>query len=428
MVFLYSLVLFQVAATDNNPFSRTVLSTTFCLDVIDAVTLAVDNGHLTKARHLAQYNTPVECQSQVSSHYETLTDRLFQMQDNFFLNLIQNALEIENRPLSHDSQTDVESCNKWNTTSFSIEVWDSCCSSLLEYLPDKEKCFDDYGRTFCCHFDEDSASYLRLPALRELRVAMNLSLESGKVSLLNLQQDGFLRLFDTSIVLWPAGYLLSLCVAAPNKCGIPELGTALEGHSFQGPIGIELGAGIGVPSISFALSVLDGLGNATKQRDRQPLVVATDKMPQALALVLSNAYYNLPQPHLIDVSLVDHSNPRSLQNLTQAYFKDGEGDGFSIVLGSSLLGFFDDTNATDASLWTALDILLSRSNKEAMAIFAHTTELPIKLPQSEPKFSLLRRISGDVFQMKTRSSSTSDFQISIFQRSQWNETNVLEEL
>ena len=90
-----------------------------------------------------------------------------------------------------------------------------------------------------------------------------------------------------------------------------------------------------------------------------------------------------------------------------------------MVIGSSLQAFFDGTNDSKAPVWAALDILLDRSNRNAIAIFSHTRSEPIEQP-SNASFRLLRRISGDDFNMKTRSGESSDFELSLFVCSKLN--------
>jgi len=80
-------------------------------------------------------------------------------------------------------------------------------------------------------------------------------------------QDGFLRPYDVSTVLWPAGYLLARWLASPPIC------TALQGASV-----LELGAGVGLPSIAAALC------GAT--------VRATDASANSLVLATLNAAAN----------------------------------------------------------------------------------------------------------------------------------------
>jgi hypothetical protein len=63
----------------------------------------------------------------------------------------------------------------------------------------------------------------------------------------DLEQDGFLRKHDVAGILWPTGYLLSLCLAAPRACGVPELyqavKTATTNATLSPALAVELGAG-----------------------------------------------------------------------------------------------------------------------------------------------------------------------------------------
>jgi hypothetical protein len=135
----------------------------------------------------------------------------------------------------------------------------------------------------------------------------------------DVQQDGFLRPYDTAAVMWPTAYLLSLCLGAPRRCGIAnELEKALQfycshnqhhHHGTQGtntithpydnyPLVIELGAGLGLPSIVLStwLNQYNLTGSTMKSAEAaastsstssllSPVAVVTDKSPAALALV-----------------------------------------------------------------------------------------------------------------------------------------------
>jgi hypothetical protein len=63
----------------------------------------------------------------------------------------------------------------------------------------------------------------------------------------------------------------------------------------------------------------------------------------------------------------------------------------------------------------ALEMLFDKNNSKASAFFEHTRTDRSEAPENN-SFTLLRRISGDVFGMKTRSGESSDFEISVFRR------------
>jgi hypothetical protein len=114
---------------------------------------------------------------------------------------------------------------------------------------------------------------------------------------------------------------------------------------------------------------------------------------------------------------MDHCDMEQVQQSKQSYFGDSSEEGFSLVLGSSLLSFFVDTDRPNAPLWQALNILLhSKANKPpALALLVHSKVEPVQ-PPSDGSFRLVRRISGDDFEMQTRSSASSDFELSVFER------------
>jgi hypothetical protein len=238
---------------------------------------------------------------------------------------------------------------------------------------------------------------------------------------LTLEQDGFLRPFDVSSLLWPAGYLLTLCVASPINCGALEVSKALDFALNHGivdkPYALELGAGIGGPSLAMSIFIADAIkaraGGKQVYPSPQSFVVATDFAPHSLALLIANTQANKAP---VTIARADHMNVTSLSELKERSFPhDGGETGFAIVLGSSLQAFFVGTEESSADLWKALDVLLDRRNPHAVAVLAHTKAEPVH-PPSDGRFRLCRRISGDKFRMKTRSGEESDFVISVFQR------------
>ncbi|KAL3935695.1 MAG: hypothetical protein SGBAC_008836 [Bacillariaceae sp.] len=300
------------------------------------------------------------------------------------------------------------------------DYWEKCCSSLSEYSANRSpeqlgECYPG-GIPVCCEFFDGSPSHLRLPVLRELAIRLRVTLDDYEIRFISLEQDGFLRPFDVSTVQWPAGYFLSLCVAAPAKCGIPELKnifTATE--QSRGPIALELGSGIGAASIALAMATMSL--NSVVEHSGPPLVIAADNSPQALALSTANVAAN-SLSEAIKIQKLDHFDMEKVKQLKESYFGDGCADeGFSLVLGSSLLSFFVDTNHPNAPLWQALDILLHCNPKKppALVLLVHTKVEPVH-PPNDGSFRLVRRISGDVFDMQTRSSASSDFELSVFAR------------
>jgi hypothetical protein len=100
-----------------------------------------------------------------------------------------------------------------------------------------------------------------LPALLEPRVRVAL----GPLGAATLAQDGFLRPYDVATTLWPAGAALADAVAA--DCG-----------AFAGKRVLELGAGVGAPSVALARC--------------GARAVATDVAWRSLGLVAANALGN----------------------------------------------------------------------------------------------------------------------------------------
>ena len=134
--------------------------------------------------------------------------------------------------------------------------WERCCSSLGSV--DSRLGCDDLGSVSCCAVGNRSRNFLHLPALHELWT--QLRLPTGR--LLHVEQDGWLRPFDTATVLWPAGYLLAQW--AGGSCA-----------RLRGAQVIELGAGTGAASVAAALCGAS--------------VLATDGAARSLQLVAANA-------------------------------------------------------------------------------------------------------------------------------------------
>eukprot|EP00547_Thalassionema_nitzschioides_P011311 CAMPEP_0194263130 /NCGR_PEP_ID=MMETSP0158-20130606/46901_1 /TAXON_ID=33649 /ORGANISM="Thalassionema nitzschioides, Strain L26-B" /LENGTH=309 /DNA_ID=CAMNT_0039003307 /DNA_START=163 /DNA_END=1092 /DNA_ORIENTATION=- len=269
----------------------------------------------------------------------------------------------------------------------------------------------------CCDFFHGSSSYLHLPLLKELAVRLRVKTDdkdSQGVFLeerYDLHQDGFLRHYDTSGVLWPTAYLLSLCVAAPNACGIPEIYQAMAEANKSHPIAVELGAGVGAPSITLARTLERARSQKVQQvKNDQALVLATDKALHALDLIHVNAYISKAA---VATEQIDHFDLLHLESLKERHAPNG----FAIVLGSSLQELFNVTaHDENHQLWTTLDILLDSYNPYALAILAHSVDT-IAPPEGQSSFQLLRQLSGDKFDMSTRFGETSDFFISVFTRS-----------
>mmetsp|Transcript_20145 Transcript_20145/g.63885 ORF Transcript_20145/g.63885 Transcript_20145/m.63885 type:complete len:345 (+) Transcript_20145:26-1060(+) len=125
--------------------------------------------------------------------------------------------------------------------------------------PRASRVLERLGGDRCAARVEDG-TWLDIPRLQEVLVCVH----AGE-RVLVLEQDGFLRAFDMPTVLWPAGYFLALWATA--HCGL------LGGRV------LELGAGVGAPSIAASLC-----GGNT--------VVATDKALHGLVNARTNALIN----------------------------------------------------------------------------------------------------------------------------------------
>ena len=250
--------------------------------------------------------------------------------------------------------------------------WDRCCSGLRGRAhPPAADCFRHRGRLgdeACCIFGNGNGSraFLRIPALREVHVRVQLVSER----LLVLTQDGFLRPFDVPSVLWPAGYLLAQW--ASSAC-----------EALRGLRVIELGAGVGAASIAAALC-------GTAQ-----LVLATDRAPHSLALVAANAALNGADVTVRRVDWEDH------EALRRAVAEHGP---FDLVLGAAL--HFETWHA---SLWGVLEQLLPHGR--GRVALAHT-QGSIATPDPWGRFAEAERLPGTTFGMHTaHSEETSDFEV-----------------
>jgi len=323
--------------------------------------------------------------------------------------------------------------------SAAIERWNHCCSHFRS-RDKKPSCYDTANRNnyLCCVVAEGLDTHLILPPLREPSVSIQLHFEdiSNRVEVsetIIIEQEGSLRMFDVSGVLWPAGYLLGLCVSNPVSCGVPEIVNAIRTGINRGPfVAIELGAGVGFSSIAFAKAVQFYAKETTKNQDF-PVIVATDISKSSFSLVTANAHNN-GVGSLVVALEANHTDSKSLSLLSeQVAMLSGDevamlsgdrhdaeyGRDFSVIIGSSLQGLFDGTHQQGAALWQSLDALLSKNNPDAVVLLSHvrTRDDRIELPpESQRLFECVRRVSGDHFAMKTRDGSSSDFELVLLRR------------
>ena len=387
-----------------------------CEQLEQEIVELVSIGALSSARllALASLSQAPKCKDDIITAYvETANAKL---QDERYLSYVDGAFHpaTSKRPVA---RLDRDDCfYGHDDLSRAAEEWDKCCSILPG---PEEQTLDLFGLSLddsnactalnrCCELFVGSSSYLRLPALHEpaLRVRVG-SIDHFEV--LELEQDSFLRPFDNAGVLWPSGYLMTQCVADPIRCA-PELHRALlesSSSSSGRPEAIELGTGVGAPSIALALYLKKHFG----PDNGKAVVVATDVAPHAMALATANAKANLAR---VAFSRINHTDISSLEAVKSKFTLGNRG--FAVVMGSSLESLFGGTEDPQSRLWKILDVLLDPSNPNAIAVLTHTTTDPLQAPV-DGSFRLLRQVSGSVFGMQSRAGSTSCFEISLFQRS-----------
>lgn len=395
-----------------------------CRSVEDKIAKAIHHfSDLSSARWLA-LEALGSCEEEtLRRRYQLEADAFFQ--DPKALKRIDRAISSQRTdgPTAAPHRLDAPNC--WNVDKESYQkapdLWDLCCSHVpsineqklllnprdsIGFAPEIQtrssptntsdsSCRRADGSYLCCHFRQGTASYLRLPALREV----DLVLELNDSLRLLLEQDGFLRQFDVSGILWPTAYLLSLCLANAQTCGISRfIDSALSGRH---PSVLELGAGIAAPLITVAKQM--------QHRFKQDLnMVATDKAPQALALTLANANAaNVTS--ILKTELLDHYNHTQVES-----FQKRHQPGFSVILGSALQHLYD---VEDNYLWTLLDLLIDHTNPNSLVVLTHScfNGLP---PLNNILFERVRNLSGDIFGMIGRTGEPSCFEVSAFVRRQ----------
>jgi hypothetical protein len=377
-----------------------------CEDMKRAMRDAILTRKLSEARYLAlkavvQAGCDAHSLAQV---YRELSDEMLSVS---FSSPQYSTIDLDSQ---RRVKVPVDKNGCWN--SLDSDQWDTCCSQLSNpFNKHTADCVHDDGKRMCCNLSVETSCYLRLPALREVALMVRAQTDDDNVSVAyELQQDGFLRMYDTAGVLWPTAYFLGLCVAAPNFCGVPEVYTAIK-HGTS-PNALELGAGIGFPSIALARLVKSNIGG---------VVVATDNAPHALALTASNAKAANVS---VATSILDFYEWADVRRIRQEYT-----GGFSVILGSALQSMFEDsTRDANHRLWKIMDALLDHSD-HAIALLAHTTGL-LNVPQ-KGIFSRIKTISGMKFGLKCRYKDASDFEISVLQRNNHlnqQQTDLKEEL
>ena len=248
------------------------------------------------------------------------------------------------------------------------ERWHECCSEHHSTCAVHQKSLR------CCAFGNNSRTFLRLPALRE--VTLELRLTTGRV--LQVEQDGFLRQFEPSTVLWPAGYLLSLWASDDRLCA---------NHMY--PV-LELGAGVGAPSVAVAATC-------------KTAVLATDVSEFSQILVTANSVLN-GVDHLVRFEQFNWHNETQLSDI----MKQGP---FSMIFGAAI-----KPEEWHHRLWIVLGKLCSiPSRVETKIVLTHSIGSSLKAPRT---FVLQERISAREFGMHTMwDQQDSDFELDVYYKS-----------
>lgn len=404
-------------------------------DAAAVIHLMVQNGQTSKARLIAnecllllsktiyaqQFSSLKKCCSSSSDiiieTYQTSKKKLYENEDylqtitdnlNKDSNTTLRSLQVPKCVHSDVSTAEIEAnpfAPKTHGSSI-LEQWNACCSYWHWSDSSASKCIDS---DFCCEIVEGTDHHLILPALREPNVKIRLK---NRTEVIEIEQDGLLQLYDVSGVLWPAGYLLGLCLSDPVKCAVEEILDAMS--NVKQPHVLELGTGVGFAAIA--------LSKAARRHRISPVVLATDVSKSALDLTVTNAYRNEVKD-MINAIEADYNNVGSLMELKSTInlsCDKQEQQGFDVIIGSSLQSLFDGTQDKNAPLWFTLDTLLSRDNPSATVILAHVRSGSerIKVPDETIPFELVRRIPGDKFNMKTRDGNKSDFEIVVLRRRQ----------
>lgn len=242
----------NASSTDNNKTSA-IFDNRF----LDEYRRLVESGNLSLARRRAleasQNPSSTKCKrNDIAKVYVETFKECYDAGGNEYLRQIIKSIHMNNQPTliaTKDSPNCSKTHSDWNTVD-PYELWDESCSILqrenMEMIirPSNEfslsslswqKPFSGFSpQAQCCVFTPGSWTYLRLPAIHEPAIRLGIpyhhydgaqrnSSISTKVSttFLNLEQDGYLRPYDVAGILWPTGYMLSLClgdlvVLSPN--------------------------------------------------------------------------------------------------------------------------------------------------------------------------------------------------------------------
>ncbi len=249
---------------------------------LDEFRWLIESGKISSARRkaLEELRSPSFAQykkSDLAKTYVETFQKCYKEGGNDYLRKIRNSVNQLPMRAKHDRPNCRKAHSDWAITD-PYELWDKSCSILPQPANDisisqQDSFFGSSSQEKCCVFTPGSWTYLRLPAIHEPAIQLGIpqsyydngdGIDSTKISgdsaiaFLNLEQDGYLRPFDVAGILWPTGYMLSLCLGNLVGCPIPELHQLIkeyqdnfeksnsdETHLNHPLLAIELGAGIG---------------------------------------------------------------------------------------------------------------------------------------------------------------------------------------
>ena len=308
---------------------------------------------------------------------------------------------------------------------FDLPTWEKCCRRIVfppRGSPPQQSREEEGSVVACgpespgCVLSVRSEATLLLPLINELLIRIELPPPVDRV--LTLEQDGILQPYDVATILWPGGYLLTLFIndfflpsqhrdhphndnnrnALPRSLPLP-IRTVLDEwlEPFQNrdrPLSIlELGAGIGSPSIAAALAAAAVHVNAT--------IVATDKSRASLALATANAAINVVhttssnRSSLLDTNSNFRTHPLDFASHASrtellATTTTANTSGFGLVLGAAL-----EFEVWEEDFFGALEEL---THDGGLVILVHVTG-GIGKPPLSSCFTELGRVSGAFFGM-----------------------------
>ena len=300
--------------------------------------------------------------------------------------------------------------------SFPVGLWNACCSkvswrnrpngstgSVSSMVIDPfflgATVVDDPCASFCCELHELSTAALHLPLLDELALRLRVDIAlpndttSKQTNTFFIQQDGWLRPYEPSTVLWPTGYLLALCLSQPARCG--DIGNTRR------RVILEIGPGVGA-----ALVVASRVFTPE-------MIIAVDASTAALALVHDNLLYQSSEVASSPRVILHHAN----------IMTDAVCDRFGpvdMVLVSSVPALLQQHDLLESLLDCWLD-------SDGVAVIAYSLEQPPPIIDNNYDHYNRVIISARQLSLRTRRSYTSDddddeFSIAVLRKAQSNAT------